>query len=69
MQNKHPSLVGAARRDLGRLKTVSATIVRHGFGELLLKTPLLKTVGIPVGGLLAALYLLSKPGGERKDEG
>lgn len=40
MQNKHPSLVGAARRDLGRLRTVSATIVRHGFGELLLKTPL-----------------------------
>lgn len=40
MQNKHASLVGAARRDLGRLRKVSATIVRHGFGELLLKTPL-----------------------------
>jgi ubiquinone biosynthesis protein len=40
MRNKHGSLVGAARRDLGRLRKVSATIVRHGFGELLLKTPL-----------------------------
>jgi ubiquinone biosynthesis protein len=40
MQNKHTSLASAARRDLGRLRKVSSTIVRHGFGELLLKTPL-----------------------------
>ena len=40
MDNKQPSLVGAARRDLARLRVVSGTIVRHGFGELLLKTPL-----------------------------
>ena len=40
MENKHTSLASAARRDLGRLRKVSATIVRHGFGELLLKTPL-----------------------------
>jgi ubiquinone biosynthesis protein len=40
MQPKPTSLVGAARRDLGRLRTVSAVIVRHGFGELLLKSPL-----------------------------
>jgi ubiquinone biosynthesis protein len=40
MQSKPTSLVGAARRDLGRLRRVSAVIVRHGFGELLLKTPL-----------------------------
>ena len=39
MQNKHTSLVRAARRDLSRLRKVSATIVKHGFGELLLKTP------------------------------
>src|ERR1700709_1998902 len=40
MENKHTSLASAARRDLGRLRKVAATIVRHGFGELLLKTPL-----------------------------
>ncbi|MDB4976681.1 MAG: Ubiquinone biosynthesis monooxygenase UbiB [Myxococcaceae bacterium] len=40
MENKQSSLASAARRDLGRLRKVSATIVRHGFGELLLKTPL-----------------------------
>jgi ubiquinone biosynthesis protein len=40
MDNKQTSLVGAARRDLARLRVVSATVVRHGFGELLLKTPL-----------------------------
>jgi ubiquinone biosynthesis protein len=40
MENKQTSLVGAARRDLARLRKVSATVVRHGFGELLLKTPL-----------------------------
>jgi ubiquinone biosynthesis protein len=36
----HTSLLGSAKRDLGRLHTLSATIARHGFGELLLKTPL-----------------------------
>ena len=40
MQNKPTSLVRAARRDLSRLRKVSATIVKQGFGELLLKTPL-----------------------------
>lgn len=40
MDHKHTSLASAARRDLGRLRKVSATIVRHGFGELLLKTTL-----------------------------
>ncbi|HEY6880555.1 MAG TPA: AarF/UbiB family protein [Polyangiales bacterium] len=40
MQDKHPSLVSSARRDLTRLSKVSAIIVRHGFGELLLKTSL-----------------------------
>lgn len=40
MENKPTSLVGAARRDLARLRKASSTIVRHGFGELLLKTPL-----------------------------
>src|SRR5699024_9640170 len=40
MQSKPTSLVRAARRDLARLRKVSATIVKHGFGELLLKTPI-----------------------------
>jgi ubiquinone biosynthesis protein len=40
MQDKQPSLVGSARRDLTRLRKVAATIVRHGFGELLLKSSL-----------------------------
>lgn len=40
MQDKQTSLVGAARRDLTRLRKVSATVVKHGFGELLLKTSL-----------------------------
>jgi ubiquinone biosynthesis protein len=39
MQDRQ-TLLGAARRDIARLHKVSATIVRHGFGELLLKTPL-----------------------------
>jgi ubiquinone biosynthesis protein len=38
MQDKQPSLLGVAKRDLVRLRKLSATIVRHGFGELLLRT-------------------------------
>ena len=34
------SLLGVAARDLGRLRSVSATVARHGFGELLLRTAL-----------------------------
>jgi ubiquinone biosynthesis protein len=40
MSEKQPSLLGVARRDLGRLRKLSTTVVKHGFGELLLKTPL-----------------------------
>jgi ubiquinone biosynthesis protein len=40
MQDKPPSLVRSARRDLTRLRKVAATVVRHGFGELLLKSSL-----------------------------
>jgi ubiquinone biosynthesis protein len=40
MPDKQPSLLGAAKRDLGRLQRLSATVVKYGFGELLLKTPL-----------------------------
>jgi ubiquinone biosynthesis protein len=34
------SLLGSARRDLGRLQEVAAIIARHGFGDLLMRTPL-----------------------------
>jgi ubiquinone biosynthesis protein len=40
MDHRQAPRVSAARRDLARLRVVSATIVRHGFGELLLKTSL-----------------------------
>ena len=35
-----PSIVGVAMRDLGRLRAVGVTVARHGFGPLLMKTPL-----------------------------
>ncbi len=38
--DERPSLVGVAIRDLGRLRTVAAVVSRHGFGELLMRTPL-----------------------------
>jgi len=34
------SLVGVAMRDLVRLRTVASAVARHGFGELLMRTPL-----------------------------
>jgi ubiquinone biosynthesis protein len=34
------SIVGAAVRDLGRLRRVAAIVARHGFGELVMRTPL-----------------------------
>ncbi len=34
------SLVGVAKRDLGRLRKVGAIVARHGFGELLTRSPL-----------------------------
>jgi ubiquinone biosynthesis protein len=38
MQDNQPSLLGVAKRDLGRLRKLSSTIIKHGFGELLLRT-------------------------------
>jgi ubiquinone biosynthesis protein len=35
-----PSLLGIAVRDLSRLSTVALTVAKHGFGPLLMKTPL-----------------------------
>ncbi len=37
---KNGSIVGVALRDLDRLRSVSASVAKHGFGELLLKTSL-----------------------------
>jgi len=34
------SIVGVAVRDLARLRTVAFTVARHGFGSLLMRTPL-----------------------------
>ena len=36
---RNPSFVGVAVRDLGRLRTVATAVARHGFGELLMRTP------------------------------
>ena len=38
--DERPSFVGVAIRDLARLRTVAAVVSRHGFGELLMRTPL-----------------------------
>ncbi|CAG1005675.1 aarF domain-containing kinase [Myxococcaceae bacterium] len=35
-----PGFVGVAMRDLARLRTVAVAVSRHGFGELLMSTPL-----------------------------
>src|SRR5687768_1038455 len=34
------SIVGAAVRDLGRLRRVALIVARHGFGGLMMRTPL-----------------------------
>ena len=34
------SIVGAAVRDLGRLRRVAVIVARHGFGELMMRTSL-----------------------------
>jgi hypothetical protein len=35
---------------------------------LLMKSPLMRQIGLPIGGALAALYLLSKAGSKKNDE-
>ena len=60
-----------ARREAQRRhsaeKTALVTTAAITAFPMLLKSPLMKQIGLPVGGALAALYLLSKPGGH-KDE-
>ena len=48
-------------------KTALVTTAALTAVPMLLRSPLMKSIGIPVGGALAALYLLSKPGGHRDD--
>ena len=56
-----------AQRRHSAEKTALVTTAAITAVPMLLKSPLMKTIGIPVGGALAALYLLSKPGGHPKD--
>lgn len=48
-------------------KTALVTTAALTAVPMLLRSPMMKSIGIPVGGALAALYLLSKPGGHRDD--
>lgn len=62
----------AARRDARRRhsaeKSALVTTAAITAVPMLLKSPLMRTVGIPVGGLLAAAYLLSRPGGQGAED-
>lgn len=49
-------------------KTALVTTAAITALPLLMRSSLMKQVGIPIGGALAALYLLSKPGGHRDDD-
>jgi ubiquinone biosynthesis protein len=39
LSSNSTSFVGVAVRDLARLRTIATTVARHGFGELLMRTP------------------------------
>jgi hypothetical protein len=56
-----------AQRRHAAEKTALVTTAAITAVPMLLKSPIMRTIGIPVGGALAALYLLSKPGGHPKD--
>ena len=40
-----PSVLGVAVRDIARLNTVAVAVARHGFGELLARSPLARLLG------------------------
>ncbi len=42
--SEQETILGVAVRDIARLRTVTATVVRHGFGELVNRSPLAKLV-------------------------
>ena len=52
----------AAQRRNAAEKTALVTTAALSAVPLLLKSPLLRKIGIPVGGALAAAYFLTKPG-------
>ncbi len=60
-----------ARREAQRRhsaeKTALVTTAAITAVPMLLKSPIMKQIGLPIGGALAALYLLSKPGGHKDD--
>ena len=60
-----------ARREAQRRhsadKTALVTTAVITAVPMLLKSPIMKQIGLPIGGALAALYLLSKPGGHKDD--
>lgn len=56
-----------AQRRHSAEKTALVTTAALTAVPMLLKMPIMKQIGLPVGGALAALYLLSKPGGHRDD--
>lgn len=45
----------------------SAAVTALPMLPMLIKSPLVRQLGLPLGGALAALYLLSRPGGSRDD--
>lgn len=57
-----------AQRRHSAEKTALVTTAAITAVPMLLKSPIMKQIGIPVGGALAALYLLSKSGGHRSDD-
>jgi len=56
-----------AQRRHSAEKTALVTTAAITAVPMLLKSPIMKQIGLPVGGALAALYLLSKPGGHKDD--
>lgn len=60
--NENASIVGVAIRDLARLRTVSVIVAKHGFGPMLMRTPIgrrLFAQKVPEGD--AAMHDLSAP--------
>ncbi len=58
----------AAEKRHAQEKTALVTTAALTALPLLLQSSLMRKVGIPVGGALAAAFLLSKPGGHRSDD-
>lgn len=57
----------AAQRRNSAEKTALVTTAALTAVPLLMKSDLMRKIGIPVGGALAAAYLLSKPGGHHDE--